>query len=300
MTIKNGAALFQTDLPGFDLVRRGKVRDVYDLGEHFLIVATDRISAFDVVLANGIPDKGKVLTRLSVFWFDRLGIDNHLVTAQVSDMPAELHAHAEQLEGRSMLARKLKILPVECVVRGYLAGSGWKEYQKSQSVCGIALPAGLEESSRLPEPIFTPTTKAEVGHDEAMTFEEVVAEVGADRAEELRSRSLDVYTSAADVARERGVILCDTKFEWGVDPGGEGSVILADEVLTPDSSRYWDAKSHQSGRSQESYDKQFVRDYLEGVDWNKQPPGPTLPDEVVEGSARRYREIYERITGESW
>ena len=292
------SALLQTELPGLELVRRGKVRDVYDVGEHFLIVATDRISAFDVVLPNGIPDKGKVLTRLSLYWFETLGVEHHLVTTDVNEMPAQLHVFAAQLEGRSMLVRKLKIMPVECVVRGYLAGSGWKEYQKVQSICGVPLPEGLMLSSRLPEPIFTPTTKAEAGHDMPLTFEETVEELGAERAEDLRSLSLDVYSRAADVAEDRGIILCDTKFEFGLAP--DGTIVLADEVLTPDSSRFWDRDTYEPGRSQDSYDKQFVRDFLETLDWDKQPPGPELPDNVVEGTSERYREIFERITSESW
>jgi len=290
--------LLQSDLPGLNLVRRGKVRDVYDLGEHFLIIATDRISAFDVVLPNGIPDKGKVLTQLSIFWFNNLGVDHHLITADVSEMPSELHEFADQLEGRSMLCQKLKILPVECIVRGYLAGSGWKDYQKTQSVCGLSLPEGLVQSSRLPEPIYTPTTKAEEGHDMPMTFQETVDELGSEHAEALRTMSLEVYGRAAEIAEARGIILCDTKFEFGLS--ADGKIILADEVLTPDSSRFWDREQYEPGKSQDSYDKQFVRDFLETLDWNKQPPGPELPEEVVEGTAQRYKEIYERITGQDW
>ena len=290
--------LLQSDLPGLNLVRRGKVRDVYDLGEHFLIIATDRLSAFDVVLPNGIPDKGKVLTQLSIFWFNNLGVDHHLITADVSEMPSELHEFADQLEGRSMLCQKLKILPVECIVRGYLAGSGWKDYQKTQSVCGISLPEGLVQSSRLPEAIYTPTTKAEEGHDMPMTFEETVDELGSEHAEALRTMSLQVYGRAAEIAESRGIILCDTKFEFGLS--ADGKIILADEVLTPDSSRFWGREQYEPGKSQDSYDKQFVRDFLETLDWNKQPPGPELPEEVVEGTAQRYKEIYERITGQGW
>ena len=292
------STLLQSDLPGLNLVRRGKVRDVYDLGEHFLIIATDRLSAFDVVLPNGIPDKGKVLTQLSIFWFNNLGVDHHLITADVSEMPSELHEFADQLEGRSMLCQKLKILPVECIVRGYLAGSGWKDYQKTQSVCGISLPEGLVQSSRLPESIYTPTTKAEEGHDMPMTFEETVDELGSEHAEALRTMSLEVYGRAAEIAESRGIILCDTKFEFGLS--ADGKIILADEVLTPDSSRFWDREQYEPGKSQDSYDKQFVRDFLETLDWNKQPPGPELPEEVVEGTAQRYKEIYERITGQGW
>lgn len=300
MSTQDSSVVLQTELPGLNLVRRGKVRDVYDLGEHFLIVATDRISAFDVVMPNGIPEKGKILTQLSVFWFDLLGVKNHLITADLKEMPENLHAFSDQLDGRSMLVEKLHILPVECIVRGYIAGSGWKDYKRSQSICGIQLPEGLQESEKFPEPLFTPTTKAEEGHDEAITFEEMIATegVGQERAEALRDLSLDVYTRAADKARELGVILCDTKFEWGVNADGE--IILADEVLTPDSSRYWDVNAYSPGKGQESYDKQYVRDYLGTLDWDKTPPGPTLPDEVVEGTASKYREIYQKLTGKAW
>lgn len=298
MSTRDTSVVLQTDLPGFELVRRGKVRDVYDLGEHFLIVATDRISAFDVVMPEGIPEKGKILTRISVHWFEQLGVPSHLVTAELREMPSGLHAHADQLEGRSMLVRKLEILPVECIVRGYLAGSGWKDYQANGEICGISLPAGLRESDQLPEPIFTPTTKAEEGHDEAITYGEMVEIVGAELAESLRQKSLDVYARAASRARELGVILCDTKFEWGLTP--EGEILLADEVLTPDSSRYWSAEAYRPGQAQESYDKQYVRDYLLTLDWDRTPPGPSLPAEVIEGTVRRYREIFEKLTGKSW
>lgn len=301
MSTRDQEALLRTDLPGLTLARRGKVRDVYDLGEHFLIVATDRISAFDVVLPNGIPEKGKILTQLSVFWFEQLAVENHLVTANVSEMPDPLPTHSDQLDGRSMLVRKLDIVPVECVVRGYLAGSGWKEYRESQSICGVPLPAGLTESDGLPEPIFTPTTKAHEGHDEPMTFEEVEEAIGAGRARTLRDLSLRVYSRAAELARARGVILCDTKFEWGVPDGDAAAdLVLADEVLTPDSSRFWSAAAYEPGRPQESYDKQFVRDFLSSLDWDKQPPGPVLPADVVEGTASRYREIYRLITAREW
>ncbi|MCZ6794657.1 MAG: phosphoribosylaminoimidazolesuccinocarboxamide synthase [Planctomycetota bacterium] len=273
--------LRESSLPGLDLVRRGKVRDIYDVGDgegRYLIVASDRLSAFDVVLPGGIPEKGRVLTQLSLFWFD---------------------LHAEQLEGRIMLVEKLEILPVECIVRGYLAGSGWQEYQKSGSVCSLPLPDGLQESSELPEVIFTPSTKADEGHDEAISFEEMERIVGEERAADLRERSIRVYRQAAAYARSRGIIVADTKFEWGVRPGS-GEVVLADEVLTPDSSRFWPADEYVPGRSQASFDKQYVRDYLLSTDWNRQPPAPDLPEEVVRGTSSRYREIYERLTGRDW
>ena len=280
------------------MLGRGKVRDLYEVGDDLLVVASDRISAFDVVLPSGIPDKGKVLTRLSVFWFNVLDVPHHLITAEVDEMPAELQPFADQLRGRSMLVKKLEIVPVECVVRGYLAGSGWKEYQESQSICGVGLPAGLVQCDRLPEPIFTPTTKATTGHDMPMTFAEVAAQVGDDLAAQLRDRSLDVYNRAAEMALARGAILTDTKFEWGCSPSGD--IVLADEVLTPDSSRFWDVSTYAPGQNNEAYDKQFVRDYLNGLDWDKTPPGPGLPDEVVEGTASRYKEIYEKLTGDPW
>jgi phosphoribosylaminoimidazole-succinocarboxamide synthase len=300
-TRQKSAALLQSELPGIKLIGRGKVRDLYDLGEHLLIVASDRISAFDVVLPNGIPEKGKILTRLSVFWFAKLGVPHHLVTAEVEEMPKPLHRFAEQLEGRSMLVRRLEIFPIECVVRGYLAGSGWNDYQKTASISGVKLPPGLRQSERLPAPIFTPTTKAKTGHDLPMSFAEVEAAVGAAAAARLRDSSLEVFRRATEIAGQKGIILADTKFEWGRDPKAEdGAPILADEVLTPDSSRFWAAASYQTGRDNESFDKQFVRDYLNGLDWDKTPPAPELPPEVIEGTARRYREIYERITGERW
>ncbi len=289
----------ETEIPGLEC-RRGKVRDVYDLGSQLLVVTTDRISAFDVVLPNGIPDKGKVLTRLSEFWFEKLGVANHLITTDVREMPDVVQPHAEQLEGRTMLVEKLEMLPVECVVRGYLVGSGWAEYQKRGSVCEIPLPSGLEESCQLDPALFTPTTKAEEGeHDEAISFAQVEATVGAERAAELRDRTLELYRTAADYARERGVIIADTKFEFGVS-GGAGPIVLADEVLTPDSSRFWPADGYAPGRSQPSFDKQYVRDYLRGLDWDRNPPGPSLPAEVIAETSRLYREIYERLTGQSW
>jgi len=298
--------LLRSELPGIPLVSRGKVRDVYGIDDtRLLIVATDRISAFDVVMPNGIPDKGRVLTQISLFWFQRLRdmvrvqiVRNHLISANVGVYPQQLKPFREQLEGRSMLVRKLKIVPVECIVRGYLAGSGWKEYQKSGSICGIQLPPGLRESEKLPEPIFTPSTKAESGHDENMTSTQVVQLVGSRVAQQLRDLSIALYTAASDYARMRGIIIADTKFEFGLDTDG-GNLVLADEVLTPDSSRFWDMEKYEIGRSQDSYDKQYVRDYLESLDWNKEPPAPTLPEEVVENTRAKYLEAFQRLTGKS-
>ena len=298
--------LLRSELPGIPLVSRGKVRDVYGIDDtRLLIVATDRISAFDVVMPNGIPDKGRVLTQISLFWFQRLRdmvrvqiVRNHLISANVGVYPQQLKPFREQLEGRSMLVRKLKIVPVECIVRGYLAGSGWKEYQKSGSICGIQLPPGLRESEKLPEPIFTPSTKAESGHDENMTSTQVVQLVGSRVAQQLRDLSIALYTAASEYASMRGIIIADTKFEFGLDTDG-GNLVLADEVLTPDSSRFWDMEKYEIGRSQDSYDKQYVRDYLESLDWNKEPPAPTLPDEVVANTRAKYLEAFQRLTGKA-
>src|SRR5437867_1804875 len=288
-------ALLQTDLPF--AVRRGKVRDVYDLGETLLIVATDRISAFDVVMPNGIPDKGRVLTALSLFWFEKYAnrFDNHLVAWNVGRYPAKLQPFAPQLEARSMLVKKAQVVPIECVARGYLAGSGWKEYQKSGSVCGVALPKGLQQSSKLPEPIFTPATKESAGHDVNISFDEAAKRVGRDTAGELREKTLTLYALAAEYAGERGVIIADTKFEFGRLPSGK--LVLIDEVLTPDSSRFWPAEEYRPGKDQPSFDKQFVRNYLESLSWNKAPPAPELPQKVVDGTRRRYLEAYQRLTG---
>jgi phosphoribosylaminoimidazole-succinocarboxamide synthase len=293
-----GDALLHSTLP-FPL-RRGKVRDVYDLGESLLIVATDRISAFDCVMPNGIPGKGKILTALSNFWFEKFAGEypHHLMATELKDYPANLRAYAEQIEGRSMLVRKASVVPIECVARGYLAGSGWKEYQKTQSVCGIKLPAGLRQCDKLPEPVFTPATKEESGHDINIDFAEMSRRVGVELAEDLRGRTLSLYSKAADHARARSVIIADTKFEFG--RLADGSIILIDEVLTPDSSRFWPADSYQPGRDQESFDKQFVRNYLEEQVWDKQPPAPPLPAEVVEGTRRRYVEAFEKLTGRKW
>lgn len=297
--MKTGEALLQTEMMGPEPIR-GKVRDVYDLDSKMLIVATDRISAFDVIMANGIPDKGSVLTQISLFWFDWLGdsIKHHLISAEVEDFGEPFVNHAEQLERRSMLVKKAKVLPVECIVRGYLAGSGWKEYQQSQTVCGQTLPAGLLQCDKLPEPIFTPSTKAEQGaHDENISFEQAVALIGKVPANYLREKSIDIYTRAAAYAAERGIILADTKFEWGFD--GE-DIILVDEILTPDSSRFWPAEKYEPGRDQESFDKQYVRNYLESIQFNKKPPGPTLPDDVVLGTRQRYIDAYEQLCQRSF
>ena len=288
------AIVWETSLPGIQFLNRGKVRDLYEVGDRLLIVATDRLSAFDVVLPTPIPDKGRVLTQLSLFWFNLLRdvIPNHVVSAV--DFPPQLAAYREQLDGRSMLCQKTKPLPVECVVRGYLSGSGWKDYRASGKVCGISLPAGLRESERLPEPIFTPSTKATAGHDENISFDEAAATIGGQLAERVRSVSLEIYRRAVAYAEPRGIILADTKFEFGL-LGDQ--LIWIDEALTPDSSRFWPADGYQPGRSQPSFDKQYVRDYLERIGWNKQPPGPELPPEVVEATRARYREAYRQLTG---
>ncbi len=289
--------LLQTDFSDLELHASGKVRDVYRVdNEHLLFVATDRISAFDYVLATGIPEKGRVLTQLSLFWFDFLkdAVANHLVTADVSKYPSTVQKYADALRGRSMLVMRANMYPVECVVRGYLSGSGWKEYQKTGAVCGIKLPSGLKESDKLPEPIFTPATKAVSGHDENISFDEMVKHVGAADSEQLRDISLKVYQKAADYALTRGIIIADTKFEFGNTSKG---LVLADEVLTPDSSRFWPADKYTPGKAQESFDKQYVRDYLEHIKWNKQPPAPALPEDVQENTSKKYVEAYRQLTG---
>jgi phosphoribosylaminoimidazole-succinocarboxamide synthase len=281
-------------MPGLPC-RRGKVRDVYDLGDRLAIVATDRISAFDWVLPTGIPDKGRVLTALTVFWLGRLRVPNHLLSTDLADLPPAFASRADLFAGRTMLVRKAEVVPVECVVRGYLAGSGWKEYRATGAVCGVTLPPGLREAERLPEPIFTPATKEESGHDQNIPFEEMARRVGRETAEELRARSLDVYRHAADHAAARGILLADTKFEWGRLP--DGPLILIDEVLTPDSSRFWPADSYRPGGSPPSFDKQFVRDWLEGSGWDKNSPPQPLPEAVVERTRAKYLEAFERLTG---
>jgi phosphoribosylaminoimidazole-succinocarboxamide synthase len=277
--------------------RSGKVRDIYDLGDMLLIVATDRISAYDVVMPNGIPDKGRVLTQISVFWFDLLAdiTENHLVSAALTDLPPQCEHENEEMDGRFMLCRKAKVVPIECVVRGYLAGSAWKEYQKSGTACGIKLPAGLMQCSPLPEPIFTPSTKAEAGHDENITFDQACDIAGKDTMTQLRDRSLAVYNRACQHAKQRGIIIADTKFEWGRDDAGK--IILIDEVLTPDSSRFWPADQYKPGRDQPSFDKQFLRDYLDQTGFNRTPPGPVLPLEIVQKTRAKYVEAYTNITG---
>lgn len=295
--------LTTSNLDGLKLLARGKVRDNYDLGDALLMVASDRISAFDVVLPTGIPDKGRVLTQISLFWFDLLRdvTANHLITADVDRMAELAPAHADALrrhravlQGRSMLVRKARVFPIECVVRGYLVGSGWKDYQRTGAVCGIALPKGLREADRLPEPIFTPSTKATTGHDENISFEQAVRSAGRDAMEQLKARTLAIYTKAAQFAETRGILLADTKFEFGLH---DGTILLVDEVLTPDSSRFWPAAQYRVGSSPPSYDKQFVRDYLESLKWNKQPPAPVLPEDVVTKTRAKYLEAYRVLTG---
>ena len=287
--------LLQSHVPG-PPCRRGKVRDVYDLGDRLVIVATDRLSAFDWVLPTGIPDKGRILTALSLFWFDFLGVPHHVLGTDLAAMGKAFADQAEVLAGRTVLVRKAEVVAVECVVRGYLAGSGWKEYQADGAVCGVALPPGLRQSQQLPEPIFTPATKEQAGHDQNISFARMAKITGPAVADELRRRSLDVYRRAADYARSRGLIIADTKFEWGRLPGGE--LILIDEVLTPDSSRFWPADQYRPGGSPPSFDKQFVRDWLEASGWDKNSPPPDLPAEVVDGTRRKYVEAYERLTGQ--
>ena len=291
------AVILETNLTGIPLARRGKVRDVYDLGDHLLIVATDRISAFDYVLGSGIPDKGRVLTQLSAFWFEHVAdlTPHHLVAIDADDFPAVLKPHREVLRGRSMLVRKTNPLPVECVARGYLSGSGWKEYQKTGAVCAIRLPPGLHESDQLPAPIFTPATKAESGHDENISEAEAGRIVGPDLIGRLRDLTLAIYSRGVAHAATRGILIADTKFEFGTDD--KGNLVLIDEVLTADSSRFWPADEYRVGISPPSFDKQFVRDYLETLDWNKTPPAPKLPADVVARTSAKYREALERLTG---
>ncbi|HEV2386868.1 MAG TPA: phosphoribosylaminoimidazolesuccinocarboxamide synthase [Candidatus Acidoferrales bacterium] len=286
--------VWETNLAGLPLLSRGKVRDIYDLGDRLLLVATDRLSAFDVILPTPIPDKGRVLTQLSLFWFETLGhvVPNHVISA--TQFPRELDRYRDQLRGRAMLVRRTDPIRVECVVRGYLAGSGWKDYQKTGAVCGIPLPPGLVESARLPEPIFTPATKAETGHDENISFDEMAGKIGGELAEQLRDASMEIYRLASQIAEQRGIMIADTKFEFGLK---KGELIWIDEALTPDSSRFWSADSYVPGGSQPSFDKQYVRDYLERIRWSKQPPGPELPAEIVAATTEKYREVYRRLTG---
>lgn len=290
------AAMVQTNLAGLP-VRRGKVRDIYDLGDQLLMISTDRISAFDWVLPTGIPDKGRVLTQISQFWFARLETPHHLITTEIDPGLVPAGTDVAALRGRSMLVRKSQVVPIECVVRGYLDGSGWKEYQQSQTVCGIKLPAGLRQCSQLDEPIFTPATKEESGHDINISFEQMVGITGAAAAEELRRRSIEIYQRGAAYARQQGIIIADTKFEWG---WYEGDLILIDEALTPDSSRFWPADSYEPGHGQPSYDKQFVRDWLTASQWDKNSPPPALPQDIVVNTRQKYVEAYERLTGQTF
>ena len=289
------APLLETSLQGLNLHRRGKVRDVYDVDGGLLIVATDRISAFDYVLGSGIPDKGKVLTQLSAFWFERMAdlVEHHMIAADPDAFPDAARRHADVLRGRTMFVRRTEPVPIECVARGYLSGSGWKEYRESGSVCGVKLPSGLRESDRLPEPIFTPATKAETGHDVNISEEEAGAIVGQDLIRRLKALTLEIYRRGAELADSKGIIVADTKFEFGL---AGGDIVLIDEVLTPDSSRFWPRAEYQPGRGQPSFDKQYVRDYLEEIRWNKQPPVPSLPDEVIRRTRDKYVEAYRLLT----
>ncbi len=289
--------VLQTDFPDLKLAGRGKVRDIYDLGETLLIVTTDRISAFDVIMNEPVPDKGYVLTQISAFWFRQMEdiIPNHIISTDVRDFPAECRKYADVLEGRSMLVKKAKPLPAECIVRGYLSGSGWKDYKASGAICGIKLPAGLVESDRLPEPIFTPSTKAELGtHDENISFEQTVELVGAETAAKIRDVTIAIYKKARDIADAKGIIIADTKFEYGIY---NGELIIIDECMTPDSSRFWPKDTYKPGGPQPSFDKQFLRDYLETLDWNKTAPAPPLPEEIVRKTAEKYMEALVRLTG---
>jgi phosphoribosylaminoimidazole-succinocarboxamide synthase len=290
------APLLQTELDGLTLHRRGKVRDVYEIGDELLIVATDRISAFDYVLGSGIPDKGKVLTQLSGFWFERMGdlVPHHLISMEVEEFPAAARAHADQLRGRTMLVRRTDPIPIECVARGYLSGSGWKEYQQSGCVCGIELPRGLRESDRLPEPIFTPATKADTGHDINISEGEAGRLIGEDLIAKLKALTLEIYSRGVAHAESKGIIIADTKFEFGLVAD---QIVLIDEVLTPDSSRFWPQDRYEAGHGQPSFDKQFVRDYLEEIKWNKQPPVPALPDDVIQRTRDKYVEAFRVLTG---
>ncbi len=293
-------AVFETNLEGLHLLKKGKVRDMYDVGDYLLMVATDRISAFDVIMPDPIPDKGKILTQISRFWFEQMTdlVDNHLVAHEVKDFPEVCHPHAAALEGRSLLVKKVAVLPIECVVRGYISGSGWKSYQQSGDVCGIKLPAGLKESDQLPEPIFTPSTKEELGkHDINISFEEMVDRVGLDLAEQARDLSLAIYRQGVELAKRKGIIIADTKFEFGMV---EGQLILIDEILTPDSSRFWPQESYRPGGSQPSFDKQFVRDYLISINFNKKPPGPRFPEEVITGTRGKYLEALKLLAGDKY
>ncbi|MBA4312791.1 MAG: phosphoribosylaminoimidazolesuccinocarboxamide synthase [Chlorobiaceae bacterium] len=292
----NSTTIYETHFPSLKFIKRGKVRDIYDLGEHLLIVATDRLSAFDVVMPQPIPDKGKVLTQISNYWFEIVKdiIPNHIVASDVDKFPKECQPYKEQLCGRSIVVKKAKPLAVECIVRGYISGSGWSEYKKTKSICGIRLPDELVESSKLPEPIFTPSTKAEIGHDENISFDEAAAIIGREVAEKVKTYTLEIYKRAARIAETKGIIIADTKMEFGFF---DNQLILIDELLTPDSSRFWSTLKYKPGTGQDSYDKQFVRDYLLSINFNKQPPGPMMPDSVIQKTAELYREALKKLTG---
>ena len=296
MKYDNYGALLETEIPGVTLCNRGKVRDIYDLGDSLLFVATDRMSAFDVVLPNGIPNKGKVLTQISLFWFQMMDfVKNHLITADVNEFPEVLQPYKKHLEGRSMLVKKAKPLPVECIVRGYIVGSGWKDYQREGAVCGIKLREGYKQAEKLDDALYTPSSKAEIGeHDENITYDKTVELVGEEKAQKLKELSLKVYNTAADFAKTKGIILADTKFEFGIY---DDEIILIDEVLTPDSSRFWPAEKYEVGKNPPSLDKQYVRDYLETLDWNKTAPGPELPEDVVSVTTKKYAEAYKQLAG---
>jgi len=287
--------VLSTNLKEIPLLKRGKVRDIYDIGENLLIVATDRISAFDVILPNGIPNKGKVLTKISIFWFQQVSsiVENHIVATDVEDFPSVLKQYSHVLKDRSMLVKKAKTIPIECIVRGYLSGSAWQDYKSTGNICGISLPEGLKESDKLPEPIFTPSTKAEEGHDINITFEEAKSIVGSEIAEFLKSKSIEIYKKASEIAERKGIIIADTKMEFGIY--GD-KLILIDELLTPDSSRFWSKEQYSPGKPQDSFDKQIVRDYLLSINWNKTPPAPSLPKEIVEKTSKRYEEILHILT----
>ncbi|MBI4811735.1 MAG: phosphoribosylaminoimidazolesuccinocarboxamide synthase [Ignavibacteriales bacterium] len=292
----NTTTIYETHFPSLKFLKRGKVRDIYDLGEHLLIVATDRLSAFDVVMPQPIPDKGKVLTQISNYWFEVVKgiIPNHIVTSDVDKFPKECRSYTEQLRGRSIIVKKAKPLPVECIVRGYISGSGWNDYKQTKSICGIKLPGGLVESSKLPEPIFTPSTKAYVGHDENISFEKAVLILGKETAEKVREYTLAIYNRASQIAETKGIIIADTKMEFGVY---DGELIIVDELLTPDSSRFWPKSKYQPGYAQESFDKQYVRDYLLSINFNKKPPGPMMLDSVIQKTSELYREALKKLTG---
>ncbi|PIW69014.1 MAG: phosphoribosylaminoimidazolesuccinocarboxamide synthase [Ignavibacteriales bacterium CG12_big_fil_rev_8_21_14_0_65_30_8] len=295
----NGKVMLQTKFPNLKLAKQGKVRDIYDLGEHFLIVSTDRLSAFDVIMDQGIPFKGKVLTKISEFWFDfnKDIIENHLISTNVDDFPSECQEYKEDLKGRSMLVKKAEVVPLECIVRGYISGSGWNDYKKTGEISGIKLPEGLFESDKFPEPIFTPSTKAEIGlHDENISEKDAEKFISKEIIEQLGEKSISIYKNAADFALTKGIIIADTKFEYGLY---NGKLILIDEALTPDSSRFWPKDLYEPGGAQQSYDKQFVRDYLLSINFNKQPPPPTLPDEIVNNTSKKYLDVLNKLTGEN-